>query len=93
MPAHRADHALGAVAASRAAKHTRRMIARELRDRHKPDPLAPVVPACIISGQCRRGHHTGEAGCMSKPQQMPCWCGEPYGHDWPGKDERAPHPR
>lgn len=22
-----------------------------------------------------------------------CWCGETYGHDWPGKDEGAPHPR
>lgn len=22
-----------------------------------------------------------------------CWCGERYGHDWPGKDEGAPHPR
>jgi hypothetical protein len=22
-----------------------------------------------------------------------CWCGEPYQHDWPGKDTRMPHPR
>lgn len=22
-----------------------------------------------------------------------CWCGQPYGHDWEGKDEGAPHPR
>ena len=22
-----------------------------------------------------------------------CWCGEPMGHDWPGRDEGAPHPR
>jgi hypothetical protein len=22
-----------------------------------------------------------------------CWCGDPNGHDWPGKDEGAPHPR
>lgn len=22
-----------------------------------------------------------------------CWCGEPNGHDWPGKAEGAPHPR
>jgi hypothetical protein len=22
-----------------------------------------------------------------------CWCGVPYPHDWPGKDEGAPHPR
>jgi len=22
-----------------------------------------------------------------------CWCGEPWGHDWPGKEEGAPHPR
>lgn len=22
-----------------------------------------------------------------------CWCGGPFGHDWPGKDEGAPHPR
>ena len=22
-----------------------------------------------------------------------CWCGEPFGHDWPGKDAGAAHPR
>jgi hypothetical protein len=22
-----------------------------------------------------------------------CWCGEPFGHDWPGKGDGAPHPR
>jgi hypothetical protein len=22
-----------------------------------------------------------------------CWCDEPYGHDWPGKADGAPHPR
>jgi hypothetical protein len=22
-----------------------------------------------------------------------CWCGRPVGHDWPGKTQRAPHPR
>ncbi|MFJ2178915.1 hypothetical protein ACIOHE_39230 [Streptomyces sp. NPDC087851] len=22
-----------------------------------------------------------------------CWCGEPYGHDWPGRADGAPHPR
>ena len=22
-----------------------------------------------------------------------CWCGEPVGHDWPGSDSGAPHPR
>ena len=22
-----------------------------------------------------------------------CWCGEPVGHDWEGKDGGAPHPR
>lgn len=22
-----------------------------------------------------------------------CWCGEPKDHDWPGKDDGAPHPR
>jgi hypothetical protein len=22
-----------------------------------------------------------------------CWCGDPYRHDWPGKDGGAPHPR
>lgn len=22
-----------------------------------------------------------------------CWCGEPFGHDWPGKADGAPHPR
>jgi hypothetical protein len=22
-----------------------------------------------------------------------CWCGQENGHDWPGKDDGAPHPR
>jgi hypothetical protein len=22
-----------------------------------------------------------------------CWCGEKFGHDWPGKQHGAPHPR
>jgi hypothetical protein len=22
-----------------------------------------------------------------------CWCGEPFPHAWPGKDDGAPHPR
>lgn len=22
-----------------------------------------------------------------------CWCGEPLGHDWPDKEDGAPHPR
>jgi hypothetical protein len=22
-----------------------------------------------------------------------CWCGGELGHDWPGRDEGAPHPR
>jgi hypothetical protein len=22
-----------------------------------------------------------------------CWCHLPTGHDWPGKEEKAPHPR
>lgn len=22
-----------------------------------------------------------------------CWCGEPTFHDWPGKQDGAPHPR
>ena len=22
-----------------------------------------------------------------------CWCGEPFGHDWPGKDAGVAHPR
>lgn len=24
---------------------------------------------------------------------LDCWCGELLGHDWPGKDDGAPHPR
>lgn len=22
-----------------------------------------------------------------------CWCGRPKGHDWLGKEDKAPHPR
>lgn len=22
-----------------------------------------------------------------------CWCGQSYGHDWPGKADGEPHPR
>jgi len=22
-----------------------------------------------------------------------CWCGQPWPHDWPGKENNLPHPR
>ncbi|MER5754372.1 hypothetical protein [Streptomyces sp. NPDC002088] len=22
-----------------------------------------------------------------------CWCGEPSNHDWPGREDGAPHPK
>jgi hypothetical protein len=30
---------------------------------------------------------------LGKLAQSGCWCGAVYGHDWPGKDDGAPHPR
>lgn len=40
----------------------------------------------------RRGGHQGvtERGIIALDG---CWCGEPLGHTWPGKDKGAPHPR
>lgn len=26
-------------------------------------------------------------------QYRTCWCGQPMGHDWPGKADKAPHPQ
>jgi hypothetical protein len=94
MPASRDDHAIGAIGASRRAKHTRRAIAREIRERGKPDPLAPVVPRCITEGDCKPGihGHTRELGCLAK-SEIRCWCGQPYDHDWPGRAEGEAHPR
>ncbi|WP_416976686.1 hypothetical protein [Streptomyces sp. T028] len=30
---------------------------------------------------------------VGTPDDKRCWCLEPLGHDWPGKDDGAPHPR
>lgn len=30
---------------------------------------------------------------LGGPDDVRCWCGEPWGHDWPGKDQNASHPR
>jgi hypothetical protein len=92
MPSSRRDHAIGAVGASKRAKHTRAAIARAHRDSHKPDPLAPVLPRCITEGDCKPGAHTKELGCVVKSKTR-CWCGQDYDHDWPGRAEGAPHPR
>lgn len=32
-------------------------------------------------------------GIFTARGSMGCWCGEPYGHDWPDKAAGAPHPR
>lgn len=29
---------------------------------------------------------------LGAPGDTRCWCGKPHDHDWPGKDENAPHP-
>lgn len=39
----------------------------------------------------KRGTGTGEG--LKVIYCTGCWCGEPYGHDWEGKAEGAPHPR
>jgi hypothetical protein len=30
---------------------------------------------------------------VGTPDDKRCWCLQPLGHDWPGKDDGAPHPR
>lgn len=30
---------------------------------------------------------------VGTPDDLRCWCLKPLGHDWPGKDDGAPHPR
>lgn len=29
---------------------------------------------------------------LGGPDDVRCWCGEPWRHDWPGKDMQEPHP-
>lgn len=46
--------------------------------------------------RARRRPHKGGVAYVSGTDTISaggCWCGERYGHDWPGKDEGAPHPR
>ena len=40
----------------------------------------------------RRGSGTGE-GVRQMYVPGRCWCGGAQNHDWPGRDEGAPHPR
>lgn len=40
----------------------------------------------------KNGTGTGE-GLATLGWQGGCWCGEPHGHTWPGKDAGEPHPR
>lgn len=50
-----------------------------------------------VSPQARSERRGLDGGAMAA--RMPviagpgCWCGEPQGHDWPGKADGAPHPR
>lgn len=30
---------------------------------------------------------------LGTPDDLRCWCHEPAGHDWPGKNNGQPHPR
>lgn len=30
---------------------------------------------------------------LGTPSDLRCWCSEPVGHDWPGKEDGEPHPR
>lgn len=36
---------------------------------------------------------TGRPLMVGTPDDKRCWCLEPLGHPWPGKDDGAPHPR
>lgn len=39
----------------------------------------------------KNGHGTGEG--LRVISGDGCWCGEPFGHDWPGKSDGEPHPK
>lgn len=39
----------------------------------------------------KNGRGTGEG--LSVIATPGCWCGGSFGHDWPGKEDGAPHPR
>jgi hypothetical protein len=40
----------------------------------------------------KKGTGTGE-GLKTLGWEGGCWCGQPNGHTWPGKDKGSPHPR
>lgn len=67
--------------------------------RRQPDDMLPpeswatgMVPINMWYKRYRDNRHPDTrsiaAGSISE-----CWCGQPSGHDWPGKDGGAPHPR
>ncbi|MFJ6730028.1 hypothetical protein ACIQPQ_34525 [Streptomyces sp. NPDC091281] len=47
----------------------------------------------------RRFNDNREPAAAARPMTLStyddrrCWCLKPLGHDWPGKDDGAPHPR
>ena len=64
----------------------------------KRDPIAAAIHTQRVQKRDKR-----LAKAIRRAQAAPrlrvladmsaCWCGQPCGHDWPGRADGAPHPR
>jgi hypothetical protein len=64
---------------------------------HKGDVQDAAAAAATYDGAVtatRQGTHGGEKNVTTATGSINyCWCGLPYGHDWPGKDQGRKHPK
>ena len=64
---------------------------------HKGDVQEAAAAAATYDGAVtatRQGTHGGEKNVTTATGSIDyCWCGLPFGHDWPGKDRNRKHPK
>ena len=64
---------------------------------HKGDVREAAEAAATYDGAVtatRQGTHGGEKNVTTATGSIDyCWCGLPFGHDWPGKDQNRKHPK
>lgn len=64
---------------------------------HKGDVQDAAEAAATYDGAVtatRQGTHGGEKNVTTATGSIDyCWCGLPFGHDWPGKDQNRKHPK
>ena len=77
-------------------RHTRQGLARgQTHSIHDPNEPTQMWSATSFTAMKDKelSHKRGGEENLPVLFGPGCWCGEKYGHDWPGKAEGGPHPR